>query len=169
MSRSLASLGERKVAGAVDRESEDAVVAGKNAGGPVALMDVAIDDQHPLGATFGLHGASGDGGIVEDAESLAAIAEGMVGAAGQVGRHGAAAQGRTTGRDRCAGGAPRAFDHARAPWKADGLLGLFRQLTATNLPDVFGIVGARQLLVAGGMRQVKVALGELTGGEQFGA
>ena len=79
-------LVKREVAGAVDGESEDAVITRQNARRAIALMHIAIDDQHALGAVLRLHGAGGDGGIVEDAKTFTAIAKGVVGATRQVGR-----------------------------------------------------------------------------------
>ena len=161
-----AFLGEGKVARAVDGESENAVVVGQDAGRAVALMHVAIDDQDSPGAPLGLHGAGGHGGVVEDTESFAAVAEGMVRAAGQVGGYRAVGQRGAAGANCGASGPPRAFDHAGAPRKADGFLGLFGQLTATDLADVFGIVGAGQFVVAGGVRQMEIADGKVAAGEQ---
>jgi hypothetical protein len=132
-------------------------------------MDVAIDDQDAPGAALGLHGAGGDGGVVEDTETLAALAERMVGAAGEVCRCLALQQRATAGADRCPGRAARALDHAGAPRETDGFLGLFRQLTATYLADIGRIMGARQFLVAGGRRHVEIALGKVAAGEQGGA
>ena len=58
-------LVERVIAGAMDGEGKDAVVATQDAGGTVALMNVAVDDEDAFGPAFGLHGAGGDGGVVK--------------------------------------------------------------------------------------------------------
>ena len=44
---------EGKITGAVDGEGENTVVAAQDAGGAVALMDIAIDDQDALRPAFG--------------------------------------------------------------------------------------------------------------------
>jgi hypothetical protein len=76
---------ERKIARAVDREGENAFVAGKNSGRAIALMDVTINDQYSLSTAFRLHGAGGHGGIIENAESFATITKSVVRAASEIG------------------------------------------------------------------------------------
>jgi len=128
-------------------------------------MYVAIDDQHALGKTFGLHGSGSDSGVIEDTEPFATITKRMVRAAGQIGGH-AIAQGSPTGADGRPGLAARSFDHAGTPRKTNGFLGLFWQLTVTNLTNVFAIVGAGQFFIAGRVRQVKISVIEITAGQQ---
>src|SRR5439155_6906548 len=81
---------------------------------------VAIDDGDAREPGLCLHRAGGDGGVVEDAESLAAIAERVVGAAGEV-RRPAASQSLTGGGERRAARLLRALHHALRPRKADRL------------------------------------------------
>ena len=72
-------------------------------------MDVAVKYDDSLCAPFSLHGAGGDDGIVEQAESLATIPEGVMGAAGQVDGD-ALSQGGPAGGDGAARGVARPQD-----------------------------------------------------------
>ena len=76
---------KRKIARAVDRESKNAFVTGQNAGGAIALMDITINDQYPVCPAFSLHGACGNGGIIEYTKAFATITKGVVRAAGEIG------------------------------------------------------------------------------------
>ena len=95
-------LVERKIACTMHGKGEDAVVTGQNAGCAVALMDIAINDQHPPDTPLGLHRTGRNGGIVEDAKSLATIAECVMRAAGKIGGD-AVGQRSPAGSKRCAG------------------------------------------------------------------
>jgi hypothetical protein len=74
-------LAERKVSGAVDRHREHGRVGGKNLRRAVALMDIAVEDQHPPRGAASLHLPRGDGGVVEHAEALAPRRAGVMRAA----------------------------------------------------------------------------------------
>ena len=146
---------ERKIARAVDREGENAFVAGQNAGRAIALMDVTINDQYPACQAFCLHGAGGHGGIIENAESFATISKSVVRAPGEIGCNAILHCG-ATGADGGASGTTGAFNHAFAPRKTDHFLRLFRQLTVTDLLDVVRVMGACEFFIAGGVREMKV-------------
>lgn len=78
-------LFERKIARAVDRESENALVTGKNTGRAIALMDITINNQYPACPAFRLHGTSGNRGIIENAEAFTTISKGVVRTASEIG------------------------------------------------------------------------------------
>ena len=75
---------EGEVVGGVDGEGEHGRIARQDRGGAVALVHVAVDDHHALDPALGLQGQRGDGAVVEHAVALAAVAERVVRAAGQV-------------------------------------------------------------------------------------
>lgn len=160
-------LGKREVAGAVDGEGVDAVVAGQDGGGAVALMHVAIDHQHPADAALGLQGAGGDGGVVEDAEAFPPVPVGMVGAARQVGGD-AIGQGGPAGAQGGAGGAAGAFDHGGAPGKTDGFLFPLAQTPGGDAPDVVRVVGTGQGGVVGRFGKVEIGGGKFAAFRQDG-
>src|SRR5207342_420727 len=130
-------LREREVACAVDGEREDRIVAGEDRRGAVALVHVAIDDGDARESRLGLQRARGDGGVIEDAEAFAAIAERVVRAAGEVGAPAARerlarrGEGGTTG-------AARALHHSLRPWKTNRLLLGRRKRAAGHAPQVIG-------------------------------
>ena len=64
----------------MNRESEHAVVALKDCGGAIALMDITIQDQDIRQARI-LDDPCGYGGIVKDTKTLPSIRIGMVGTA----------------------------------------------------------------------------------------
>ncbi len=78
-------LAERKILRAVQREGEDRRIVAKDRGRAVALMDVAVDDRGARDDAIAEQDRRGDGDVVEHAVALAAIAEGVMGAAGEVG------------------------------------------------------------------------------------
>ena len=60
------------------RAIEEIAVRPENVLGAVAVMDVEIDDRHPLGIMADAGMECGDGGIVEQAETHGAAGFGMV-------------------------------------------------------------------------------------------
>ena len=99
-----------------------------------------IDDRHSADTSFGLHQASRDRDIVEAAEPLASRREGVMGAAGQIGRS-AVAHGRPASVDRRASGAARSFDHVRRPRKPDRALLRRAEPSRDQATDVVGMMG----------------------------
>ena len=69
----------------MQREREDRRIAAKDGGGAVALMHVAVDDRGARDDAVALQHRRGDRDVVEHAVALAAVAKGVVGAAGEVG------------------------------------------------------------------------------------
>ena len=90
------------VALGVQREGQDVGAAGEDAGGAVALVDVAVDDQDAGDAALVDERLGGDGDVVEDAEAGAAVGPGVVRAAGHVA--GEAVLEREAGGEQGAGG-----------------------------------------------------------------
>ena len=80
-------LAEREVVRAVHREREHRRLVAEDRRGAVALVDVAVDDRGARDGAVAQQHAGGDRDVVEHAVALAAIAEGVVRAAGEVGRH----------------------------------------------------------------------------------
>ena len=74
-------LSEREVSGAVDRHREHGRIGGEDLRRAVALMDIAVEDQHPPRGAAGLHLPRGNGGVVEHTEALAPRRAGVVRAA----------------------------------------------------------------------------------------
>ena len=62
----------------MDRDEEDAVVAAEDRLGAVAVVDVEIDDGHPLQPELRLRVARRDGDVVDEAESHRPVGERMV-------------------------------------------------------------------------------------------
>ena len=65
-------------------EREHRRVPAQYLGGPVALVHVGVDDDHPLREARGLDGPGGDGRVVEDAVTLAPVRKSVVRAAREV-------------------------------------------------------------------------------------
>ena len=74
------------VLAAVHAEREHALVAGEDLVRPVALVHVEVDDRGARDLPFGLQRADRDCHVVEDAESLATIGEGVMRPSGEVHR-----------------------------------------------------------------------------------
>ena len=87
----------------------------------------------------------GDRDVVEDAETLAAIAKGMMGAAGKVHRD-PLVERRPRGGDGSADAAARTLDHGRRPRKADPALMLARQPSFEHRCDVARVVHQPQIV-----------------------
>ena len=68
----------------MNRAGEQLRIAGEDGGGAVALMHVAIKNQHPLYQPAGAQRPGGDRQIIKNAEAGAEVIVGVVGAAGQV-------------------------------------------------------------------------------------
>ena len=78
-------LPERKVVGAVQREREHRGLVPKDGGGAVPLVHVAVDDRRASDGALAQEDGRRDRDVVEHAVAFAAIAEGVMGAAGEVG------------------------------------------------------------------------------------
>ena len=78
----------------------------------VALMDVEVDDRRARDPARALERPHGDGDVVEDAESLAVIGEGVMGPPGKVDRD-TVAQRRVGGLTGAANRAEGALDEVR--------------------------------------------------------
>jgi hypothetical protein len=149
----------------VDREGEHRLVAGEDRGGAVALVHVAIDDRDPLQARFALHGAGGDRGVVEDAEALAPVAEGMVRAAGEIRRPPPRQRLARRGQGRAAR-SPRSLHHALRPGKSDRADLRLAERAGNHSPQVLWTMCARDLRVARGFGHAEVVIHKLTRSEQ---
>lgn len=68
----------------MDGERVDGGIVRENGGGPVAVMNVGVDDHGGLNHAVVLEAADGDGDIVKDAEAFAVIGESVVEAAADV-------------------------------------------------------------------------------------
>ena len=150
-------LPEREVVRAVHREREHRRLVAENCRGAVALMDIAIDHRGACdGAVAQQHGGS-DRDVVEDAVALAAIAEGVVCAAGEVRRDARLKPSRSSVVVRSVRLQPdredvarrgqrrpnrssRPLDHHRRPREADPALRLGGQGAGADRVDVAGVV-----------------------------
>jgi hypothetical protein len=93
----------------VDRDEQDARVAAEDLVGPVAVVDVPVEDQHALGAVRRRRMARRDRRVAEEAEAHRAVGLGVV-ARGTQRREaggGLAGQQRVDERDAAAGRAQR--------------------------------------------------------------
>ena len=79
-----ARLARGKLRLGVQRQRQHVGAACEDARGAVALVHVAVDDEHPRDAAFVEQRLGGDGHVVEDAEAGAALGTGVVRAAGHV-------------------------------------------------------------------------------------
>ena len=95
--------------------------AGEDAGGAVALVHVAVDDEHARGAAFVEERLGGDGHVVEDAVAGAALRPGVVRAAGHVAGE-AVLQREAGGEQRPGGGEEGAAGDGGGVGQADGAL-----------------------------------------------
>jgi len=111
-------LAQREVSRAVDRHREHGGIGAENLRRAVALVDVAVEDQHPVHRPAGLHLPGGDGGVVEQAVALPPVAAGMMRAAGKAGGQ-AVGEGGGGRIDRRAGRTQRPLHQRRAPGEAD--------------------------------------------------
>jgi hypothetical protein len=122
----------------VDRERMDARVSSEESTGTVAVVQVQIDHQHPPAVAAGARLRDGDGDVVEDAEPLAAIGEGVVEAAPEVHPHAPRPERPSQGLD----GSP----HHQA-LQVDRPLGLVgRHLDAEDASEDAGILEALEVL-----------------------
>ena len=131
----------------MDRKSEDARIIAQDRRGPVALVNIAIGNQHALHPGFPLHGSTCNSSVIEYAVALRTIVVGMVGAAGQTGggtlhqRHLASSNGGATR-------AARALDQAIRPGKTELADFALTELAAQHAPDVASIVRKHELILA---------------------
>ncbi len=130
----------------MDGEGEHRWVVGENFSRAVALVYVAVEQEHPLGQSFGLSGSGGYRHIVEDAKAGAAVGPCVVGAAGQVDAN-AFAKGRPHSGQRAANGTMRPFDHPGRPREANAADLLGRQLSSFHSAQVFNGVHPKKFLV----------------------
>ncbi len=140
----------------MERDREDARVAGEDRRRAVALVHVEVDDDDAQ-RRLGLEHAGGDRDVVEDAVAAAARGGGVVGAAGEVGGN-ALAKGSARRRNRRPDRAARALDHLLAPRKADRALLGRAERSARHRADIRGVVDKGQLRVA---RRRGLARGEV--------
>jgi hypothetical protein len=82
------------------------------------MMHVTVENHHTLRQTLGLHRASSDDDVVEQAEPLTTVTRGVVHAPTQVDGY-PIMEGGTTGGDGTADGAPGTVDQFRRPGQAD--------------------------------------------------
>ena len=73
-----------KVVLAMDGKCENAGVILGNGGRAVSLVNVTVDYQDIFSKPFGLHGSGCDHTVVQPAEALATIIEGMMGSASEI-------------------------------------------------------------------------------------
>jgi hypothetical protein len=66
------------------REGEDTAVAGQDSRRPIALMHITIQDDHSFCPSLGLHGAGGNGAVIEHTITGAIITKGVVGSTCQI-------------------------------------------------------------------------------------
>ena len=126
------------VALAVDRVGEDAVVVAEDGVGAIALVGVGVGDEDATGGIFCLQIADGDGDVIEHAVAEAAVGEGVVGAAGEVGRH-AMGEGVMAGSHGGGGFEGRAVEEAGLPGESEFV----------DLGAVEGAVGQLAEILAG--------------------
>ena len=113
---------------------------------PFPLVDIRVDDHHALHQTCCLDGAGGDGGVVEDAISLAPACERVVCPLSEVGGE-AFLEGGEAGSERAARGAAGAFYHLLRPRKTDAPDLLVGERSRDDPLQVVGGVGTQDLLV----------------------
>ena len=111
-------LVEGEILRAVDREREHRRVPPQYLRCTVPLVHVGVDDDHPRREARGLDGPRGDGGVVEDAVTLAPVRESVVRPAREV-RGESFLQGGEAGAEGTAGGAAGALHHPLRPREAD--------------------------------------------------
>ena len=132
---------ERVVARAVQRDREGVRVRAEQVGGAVALVDVAVDHQRPLGEVLGAQLAERRDDVVEQAVAAREGAAGVVGAAAEV--HGDAALQRVPRRRQRAGHrAPPALDQLGRPGQPEPALLAHAQLAVADAPQQLGVVDA---------------------------
>jgi menaquinone-9 beta-reductase len=147
----MATSQEREVAGAVNREAEDVAIIREQCGRAVAPVDVGVDDGEAIRAAPGLHRSDRDGHIIENAEALAPVGEGVVRATRQV--DACAVLQRRPGRgDGRADRPPR----ATRPGKSDAPDPCRRQCPGHDPLEVGGIVHARQRASVSGAPSAQV-------------
>src|SRR5215210_2932683 len=137
---------EGKVLGAVDRERKRRWISTQDRSGPVPLVYVGVDDDHPLNEPRGLDGAGGDGRVVEDTISLTFVGERVVRPPCEV-RGKTFLDGGETGSQRAARGAAGALHHPLRPREPDAPHLLVRERSGSDALQVAGGVGAQDLLV----------------------
>src|SRR4051794_17527300 len=113
-----APFAEWKVVFAVKGNGEHGRIAFENGGSPITLVHVEIEDGGAGGETLAAQGEDGDRQIVEDAESRTLVAEGVMGAAGQVAAE-TALHGIVRGGQGASYGGEGAAHEFRRPGKAD--------------------------------------------------
>ena len=140
-----------KVAGTVHRHGEHGRVVGKDLRRAIALVDVAVKDQHPLDGPSGLHFPGRHGRVVEHAEALAPVGAGVVRASGEAGGD-AILEGCGRRIDRRARAPQRPFDQFAAPRETDPPDLVPRERARHDPAEIVPRVHADQFVVGGGMR-----------------
>ncbi len=109
---------EGEVVGAVNGQGEDRRVVTEDGGGPVPLVHVEIEDGRPAERALALEGPHRHRHVVEDAEALAPVGEGMMGASGQAYRD-ALGEGRPGRREGASHRPSRPLHELGGPGEAD--------------------------------------------------
>jgi hypothetical protein len=126
---------ERVVLAAVHAERENALVAGEDRVGPVALVDIEVHDERASDSAVALQRAYRDRGVVENAKALAVRRERVVRSARQV--HGDPVLQRERRRlERSTGRAVRSLDERRRPGEAEAPFLVRREATAREAVDI---------------------------------
>jgi hypothetical protein len=119
----------------VHAECEHGFVAGEYRVRSVALMHIEVDHRSASDATVTLQQPDGDGDVVEHAESLAMIGEGVMRSSGEV--HGdTALECRGGGFTRSTNGAKRTLDQRLRPREPNATLLGLAQLARDECVDV---------------------------------
>ena len=137
----------------VNRAAEDGVIAVEDHRGPVAVMDVAVEDRGAANPAIALERADGDRDVVEQTESFAVIREGVMEAAAQVER-GAHVQRRRGGGTGAAHHQTEPVGNAGPPRQLQRRDLVRGQTVVANLLEVFSRVDERQI-VPGGERRLE--------------
>ena len=112
----------------METEGEDVWVAGEDAGGAVALVDIKVDHGETSERGLGAEMGDGDGNIVADAEAGAFGVKSVVGAAGECAAD-SILQGRLRGGEGGASAGKCALDELGGPEKADAADGVVVEST----------------------------------------
>ena len=140
-----------KVAGAMHRHGEHGRIGGEDLRRAIPLVDVAVEDQHPLNAPPGLHFPGRHGRVVEHAEALAPVGAGVVRATGETSGDAILEGGsrRIHGRARAS---QRPLDQFAAPGEPDPPHLVPRERARHHPAEIASRVHAEQFIVGSGMR-----------------
>ncbi len=142
----------------VYRERKDLIDLREHRGGPIAVVDVAVDHGRPLDRPIAAQRLDGNGDVIDETEPLSMVGEGVVKPAPEV--HGALAFEREPAGERrpaCAG--PRGLSQLGSERDLERQQLLWRHGTALDLLYVFGGVHEPYVTVTGGLRAMYVRIG----------